>query len=223
MKNKYIEDNMFSKIMHIVYWGLMGNLGFALTNLPFFLALTLFPFSFTLILLYIVTSLTVLPGLFVVFCHFENYYATKTLFSIREYLSCWLTAFKKIALISIIPTFLFFALYVSINFTAQTHQLRILPLIYFFFAVVFLGSSLAFIYLTTRNPDQPFLVVFKTAIYVSIRKWYISLLNIFLLAILFLALVVKPIIGFFILPTIISLIIYKNSTLLMPNSEKSED
>ena len=87
-----------------------------------------------------------------------------------------------------------------------------------------LGTSLMIHcdYFQVKNPELASKDILKTAAYFTLRKWYVSLLNVVLVALVLIVMVVKPQFGMTILPVLFLGIVYLNCTQLSKNTVLAE-
>lgn len=215
MNKKNVDNHYFYKISQLIYWALLHNLGFILINLPLFLSITLVPFSFKYIFLYVLTSLTLFPSLFLLLHYVNTFSSLNMIPKPKEYLTIYFQGIKKALPFSIITNLLFFVVYTSVNYTIKTEQLKFFPPIYLLFFILSFGISLTYLYFSIKNPFQPMIVLLKTAFYFSIHKIYLTFINIILITCFIVLLFVQPIVSFFLIPSLVGIILFKNSTLFM--------
>ncbi|MBP2101709.1 hypothetical protein J2Z51_000956 [Enterococcus alcedinis] len=220
MNRKSFDNHYFYKISQLIYWALLHNLSFTLINLPLFLSISLVPFSFKNIFLYTLTSLTFFPSLFLLLHSVNTFDRLQLLPTPKEYLTTLFQSIKKALPFSFITNLLFFVVYTSINYTIKTEQLKFFPPIYLLLFFFVFGISLTYLYFSIRNPFQPTIVLLKTAFYFSIQKIYLTFINTILISCFLVLLFIKPILSFFLLPSIVAIILFKNSTLFMTSGNR---
>lgn len=221
MNKKSFDNHYFYKYSQIIYCGLLHNLGFTLINLPLFIAITTLTFSFEKIFLYLIVSLTLFPSIFLLMYYVNEFNRLQMFPQAKEYLTIALQGIKKTLPFSLITNFMFFVVYISINYAIQTGRLKFFPPVYLTLFIFLFGLSLTYLYFSIRNPLKTVKVLIKATFYLSIRKFYLTLLNVILFSCFILFLFIKPIIGFFFLPSIVGIILYKNCSLFLTYGTQS--
>lgn len=210
-----MDNHLFYKISNTIYQGLLCNCCFALSNLPIFLYILFFSHSNNIIIGMFLIGITLLPSLSsLLFCiHIISENNGVRIFS--TYFSNFKKSFFKILPFSIIfsvvsLTFIYF-------FRFRTSLPPFIVLLFTFSSSLFTPILLNFSYYTSLNLEKTSKSIFLFAVYISIRKWYLSIINLLAYLLLLLACLFNPILGFLIVPIFIGSGIYISCQSLSKN------
>lgn len=220
MQKKYLEDHFYAKLVQWAYWALMANLCFSLTNSPLFLVITCFEFSFKFLPYYLLSSLLIIPSFTAIFRCIAQFIATKELTISNDYFSYLRGSLKATLPFALLTNFMLAVLYLSLNFFTNTNQVHFLPIFYLILTVFLISYTITYAYFVAKNPELSIRQILSGSFYLSLKKWYITLLNGGLYLLSYLALFVKPALGFFILPTLFSVLIYLNSLSILTKKDQ---
>lgn len=221
-KKQTFDNNIFMKIFHWVYLLLAANLCFAIVNLPFCIVALTTAIDPRNIWLFALSLLPLGPALIVILAWTDKLKEEKDIDPVKSFFQLYKQFWKLGLLYGGIAWLVTVISVVDILFFMKMPNGKwILP---FFVLLAILGLALMIHcdYFQVRNPELQAKDILKTSFYFSLRKWYVSLLNVVLLGLTLVTMVIKPQFGMTILPILFMGIIYLNSTNLVKNTTLAE-
>lgn len=211
-KKQTFETNIYMKMFRWAYIFLVGNLCFLLVNLPFFLAAITCELDIRNSLFFLVALLFFLPATLTLLAWVHSWYEQKDIDPAKEFFQlyklCWKRGFVLGifgwlgTLIAIVDIVFFLRLDAAIG-------KWVLP--FFFLLILFaLALTINNFYFQVKNPQASVAQIYQTALYFTLKKWYLSLLNTALILTIPVVMVVKPQFGFTLVPALFVGIIYLN-------------
>lgn len=221
-KEEFLDNNLYANGFRMVYRLLMLNVCFTLTTSPLLITFSISALTINNWFFFMLASLTFVPSCLAIFKCLDKLAYEKELDVTHDYMTFFTQDFKK--------SFgygLLFSLLLTIGLVDMVFVMRFplfkggLPLFVLF---ILLGTGLLVntLYFYTRNPYQSSQNLVRIAVFYLVKKWYISIVNITLFGLLISALALKPPVGFFILPSLLSSVIYWNCSKLHQVGDTNE-
>src|SRR5699024_1785737 len=221
-KKQPFDNNIFMKIFHWAYVLLAANICFALVNLPFCLVALTTAVDPRNTWLFALALLPMGPAVMVMIAWIDQLKSQKDLDPVKSFFQLYRKFWKKGLLYGSLAWLVSVISIVDILFFMKTSNGKwILP-----FFILLTSLALALMnhcdYFQVKNPELASKDILKTAAYFTLRKWYVSLLNVVLVALVLIVMVVKPQFGMTILPVLFLGIVYLNCTQLSKNTVLAE-
>ncbi|MHC5249676.1 DUF624 domain-containing protein [Enterococcus sp. LJL90] len=213
-KKQSFENNIYMKIFRWVYILLIGNLLFSLVNIPFFFAAVCLALDVRNIPLFALSLLFVGPATIALLHLIDRFKEEKDVEPVKEFFK----GFRKLGIKGLIFWLIgWFGIIIGVTdmiFFAEIPQGQWLIPFFILLVTVALAITINSWYFQVRNPNSPFKDVLRMASYFALRKWYVSIVNVILFALIFVLMLLKPQFGFILTPALFMGIIYLNATQL---------
>lgn len=228
-KNQSFENNIYMKIFRWAYIFLMLNLAFWIVNIPLFLADAGLAIDARNAWAFALALLPLGAGLISVMSVLDTFIAEKDVEPMKSFFQ-GLKKFGAKGLAYWGITWLICVISLSDIYFIQSAVPKFLPWSLPFF-VILMGASISVClyacYLQVRNPVLLKKDILKASLFIAVRKWYVSLVNIVLLGVMLVLMVIKPQFGFVITPSLLAALIYlncqKSGLSVFPQKEAADD
>ncbi|BAL62694.1 DUF624 domain-containing protein [Melissococcus plutonius] len=210
LSKQTFENNIYMKLFRWLYILLMGNLCLLGVNLPFFVAAICLAIDIRNLPLFIFSLFFIGPGFITLFALLDRFKEEKEI----EPVLVFMKEFHQFWLRGIIYWFIgWFGTILAVTDGLFFTQWSVGYWMISFFILLTgmcLASSINCWYFQVRNPKAKKRDILRIAIYYTLRKWYISALNVLLFLLIFIVMLLKPAIGFMITPILFMGLIYLN-------------
>lgn len=213
-KKQSFENNIYMKIFRWAYILLIGNLLFSIVNIPFFFAAICLALDVRNIPLFGLSLLFVGPAAISLLYLIDRFKEEKDVEPVKEFFR----GFRRLGLKGLVFWLIgWFGIIVGIAdmlFFADLPMGQWLIPFFLILILIALSVSINSWYFQVRNPESPFKDVLRMASYYALRKWYVSIINVILFALIFVLMILKPQFGFVLTPVLFLGIIYLNASQL---------
>lgn len=209
-KKQSFESNIYMKLLRYVYIAFTSSLCFTLVNLPLFFAVIILAIDVRNIPVFALTLLFVGPGVTSLFYVLDNLFREKDVEPVITFFQGYKKFWVKGLLYGLIAWLSIIVLFSDIYIFAKLPWGKWLIPFFLVLSGLALSLSINCWYFQIRNPLSGIKDVLRLAFYWSLKKWYVSVLNIVLFTSIFILMVLKPQFGFVIVPSILLGIIYLN-------------
>ncbi|MDH6363970.1 hypothetical protein M2139_000955 [Enterococcus sp. PF1-24] len=214
LRKKNFENNIYMKMMEMVYFYLKANLLMLGLNLPLFLAVNFLELSIGNALIFFIAliplGISIGAGFLIIFYReaskayqFPENLNKQILQLAKKLMGYWLMGLLSLLI-----------LLIDIVFFSKTQLFIWLFPGLLVLSVFTMGIMIQGIYFRIIYPNKRNIEILKWSVCLSIKKFYITIINVCLFLLLVITMVIKPQFGFLITPTIFMLLIYRNCTML---------
>lgn len=208
------DSNIYMKFFRILYIGLIANLCLWLINLPFSIAALILEIDLRNIVWFGGSLLFIGPGMISMLALIDQWIKEKDI----EPIPVFFNALKYYGLngflywgIGWLGTVIAIMDMIALRNFSFGHWLY--PF-FFLISMICLSVSIQCWYFQIRNPEANRKNVLKISLYYSLKKWYVSLLNLLLLGTTLILIVIKPQFGLILTPIFLIGLIYLNMNYL---------
>lgn len=220
-KEEFLDNNLYAKLFRSVYRALMLNVCFTVTTSPLLIFLSVSALTIKNWPFFLLASLTLVPSIFALIKGIDKVIYEKDLDVTRDYVRFFYQGFKRSVGYGLLFNLIMTICLTDLLFIIEQPTFKWgLPLFILLF-ICSIGLLINTLYFYVRNPQQETRAIFRIAAYYLVKKWYVSLLNVALLVILLGALVLKPPLGFLVLPSLLLGSIYWNASKLHQAGEEN--
>jgi hypothetical protein len=207
------------KWIFYIYCGLMMNLGFVMLNLPFFMAANFLKLQSENFGIFLLSTILFYPAIISVFAVINYYRSSGDIAPFKNFFNYGLKKFglKGLKYGCISTLILLVVISDSLLFVRLPFAKISVPFC-LILSLLIVAMSINMMYFRVRNPKASEKDIFRIAFYYSLRKCYVSFLNILLFAGLIILMFIKPQFGFMITPVLFIGIIFLNCAKLHQNS-----
>lgn len=210
-KQKFIEDKFFYKLFNFTYKYLMLNIYFLLTTFVFFYLTSINDNLFVLLSIYS----------FIIFFTGVNFGANILYFrddenaevepGVKNHIRYFKKSFKNNWGLLLIAVTIFLLLYIDLLFLILNEDMIILLPLFLVMCGVFISVTIVSIIIKTLKGNYTIITTMKSSFVLSFTNWPVSLLNIALVLLVVYLITLVPRVGFMILPSIVTHLIYKKN------------
>lgn len=209
-RKQTFDNNIYMKLIRWLYILLMINLGLTLTNLPFFFAANFLAIAPQNAVWFLLAFWCFGPSMLAALATLDAFKRDQDIEPFKAFFTNY-TRFARagwtywtVGLVTVVVAF------VDSRFFAKLPYGQWLLPFFLVLVIITFGVILNLFYFRIRNQELGFKEIFKISVYYALKKWYASLLNSCLMALIPLVMIVKPQFGFFLTPVLFLGIIYLN-------------
>lgn len=214
MEKENFMDNIYAKIFQYVYWFLMLNVCFFLTTLPLFLSVFVLSLKLENLLLLFLSGITLGPAIKAVMGCVNQLIETKDLSVFKDYVGYLKVNFVESFLSWIVFDMVLFIIISDISMFVLNGLFLIGIPLFIVLAILLTGLIINIYYFRVMNPNHKFKDIVKLSLYCVLKKWWYTLLNSVLFALIVALMFLKPQFGFFITPSLLIYLVVKNCKVL---------
>ncbi len=204
------DNNIYMKIFQILYTALLANLCFWLMILPFSAAALLLDINLGNTFWFAVSSLWLGPGMISLMAFIDRWVSEKEMAPVKAF--CFaVKSFGKRGFLywligwgGIVMAIVDMRAFSYVTYGQWTYPFFII------LGIFSIGLSINSWYFQVRNPHAKMKAVLMMSFYYLIRKWYLSMINIFLFLLVLGLIVIKPQVGLLLSPIVLTSLIYLN-------------
>lgn len=223
LRKQTFDNNLYMKMFRWVYIFLLSSLCFTLVTLPFFLSVVFLAVDSRNIVPFTVSLLFFGPAMSALFTVVDRLKQEQDVSPVRQFFRGY-QRFAIRGLFFWLPGWLGSIIaVVDIFFFSKVSNGQWLIPFFLLIAIVGIALSINCWYFQIKNPEASIKDVFNLSMYYVLKKWYISLLNVFLYVLIPLLMLLKPQFGFLITPSLLAGLIYLNASILHKNSKSSSE
>lgn len=210
MKKDSYDEPFYMKIFSYAYFFLMLNVLFTLVNLPLFLTTTSLAIDYRNTLFFFIASLPIGSVVISLIGALDDFYESKEIKPLNQFFDS-LKKFWLSGLIYWIANLILGTIFlVDIVYFSNTSFNRLMIPFLMILFLISLGTTLNCCYFQVRNPEKGIFEIIKFSFFYTLKKWYLSLVNVFLFLGMMGLIVVKPQFGYMIGPSILLFLLYLN-------------
>jgi uncharacterized membrane protein YesL len=189
-----MSHEMYDKVFGAVYLGMMGNLLVSVACAPVLIVLfTTDPVRSWPLL--VVLAPVCAPAVVAAFSMFAHFSEEGPIALARTFARAWLCSFRRAIGLGALGCLASAVLSVDIVWAGRSHRLAILiPLLAVLDVLVVATTLLAWVGLAER-PDERVRDIVRPAVYLAVRRWYLTLLSVLVAGLLSSVVAARPIIG----------------------------
>lgn len=200
-----------------IYQLLMINICFFITTLPLMAALILLKPTLMALPFYLIASVSLGPTLFATSDCVSRLTEEQTVEVFKTFFESWRKQFKtSLGMTYLLEMVVIIGIVDMIYFSQSDYLQWFNPIIVLIMVVVLMiyGNWLIVYPRSLKNTKE----IIKEATYYAFSKWLLSLVNALLLGILFLTMIIKPVFGFLVFPSLIVILMLWNTRKLVENT-----
>ncbi|MBM7654325.1 DUF624 domain-containing protein [Neobacillus cucumis] len=206
----------YAAIFNYGYWFLILNLYFSIANIPFILALSTLQFVPSNMIYYFITLIPMGPALAALIASLNKIVVEKDISVTKDFWKFYKGSFPTSILLWTITLALLFILMMDIVVFMDKSLFAIVSPFFIILSILLLNIAICGLVILTKTKHK-----LKTLIilsfYYSIKKFYLTFLNMVLACFFIFILLVKPVFAFMVLPSLIFFLIVRNSSLFIRN------
>ncbi|MBU3099337.1 MULTISPECIES: DUF624 domain-containing protein [Clostridium] len=210
-KENFMNYSVYSRIFEAVYYFLMMNIYFAVTNVLFLIVVGFVSFNSNHILIYALSLIPTGPALVALISCLNKYHKEKDLNVTKDYFSYYIQSFKKTITVWLFSLIILTIVILDYFFLMKTKYVSIFtPILFIIFNIV-LSTTINYFTFLVKNRHSSIKDILRISFFFTFKKFYIGFVNnIVVLSILFIT-ILKPLLSVIFLVSIFVYLIYINN------------
>ncbi|MBU3201379.1 DUF624 domain-containing protein [Clostridium estertheticum] len=210
-KENFMNYSVYSRIFEAVYYFLMMNIYFAVTNILFLIVVGFVSFNSNHILIYALSLIPTGPALVALISCLNKYHKEKDLNVTKDFFTYYIQSFKKTITVWLFSLIILTIVILDYFFLMKTKYVIIFtPILFIIFNIV-LSTAINYFTFLVKNRQSSIKDILRISFFFTFKKFYIGFVNnIVVLSILFIT-ILKPLLSVIFLASIFVYLIYINN------------
>lgn len=210
-KEDFIKDNVYSKIFNCIYYFLMMNIYFGITNLLLLIVIRFFTFDGQHILVYAFSLIPTAPAFVALTSCLNKYYREKDLDITRDFFGSYKYFFKKSMVVWLFSLTILTIIALDYFFLMKTKYIVVFTPILFLTFYIVLITNINYSCFLVKNREASIKDLLRISVFYTFKKFYLGIVNLIVILSLFFITVLKPVLGMLCLQSIFAYLIYLNN------------
>lgn len=216
MFRKNLSHFQYAAAFNYFYWFLLLNVYFACANIPFILALCTLQYTPSNMVYFFLALIPMGPALAALLASLHKIVEEKDISVTKDFWKFYQGNFSLSALLWSINLALLLILTIDlVAFMDKSIFVMISPL-FIILMILLLSMTICGMVMLTKT-KQSVKTLFILSFYYSIKKFYITFLNILLVCFFIFVVLTKPVFALSVLPSLIFFLVLRNSSLIFQN------
>lgn len=198
----------YTSFLNTLYWHFMLNLFFIITSLPFILVSVFSALDARNVFFYFLAAISLGPSFCAIYACLDKLREVGHIHVFRDYFSNYGRCIKKALLIELPALLILGICFMNMMFFSNSAWFIYIRPVWIFIMAVTIAWCINSYYFYIRNQDKALKDIWKMALYYVFRKWWLSLLTILVSVGLLVMMLLSPVVGNLVLPSMLIHILY---------------
>jgi len=213
----FINNNVYATVFNVIYYFFMMNIYFGITNILFLIVVGTVPFDSEYIFIYAFSLIPTGPSFAALLSCLNKYHKEKELNITRDFFTSYRYFLKKTITVWLMSLIILTNIIYGYLFLLKTQYVVVFtPVIFLSFYIV-LTTTINYFTFLVKNADSAINELLIISFFFTFKKFYIGILNIFIILSLFFTIILTTLSTIFFLSSILMYLLYLNNNYLYKN------